>query len=142
MKIFLRVLLLSTMLASPFANAVGNASEFDQSAWDQKMEAFTQMSGRTFEYTVSGYRIKLHFNAETEIAWERLETPDGTTGLKGTQTVDRQNVHPGIFIMAWSEQDGTHVVDIVDTQRMELFANFITADGQRFQTHAKLLELN
>ena len=100
------------------------------------------MTGRTLEYAVSGYRIRLRFDKENSIAWERLEVPDGTAGLKGTQIIDRQDLHPGIFLMAWTEPDGIHVVDAVDTQRMQLFANFVTADGKRFQTHASLTELN
>ena len=142
MKHILTSLILSTIFMTPVVNAAGNAADFDQASWDQKVQAYTQMTGRTFEYAVSGYRIQLSFNTEHTIAWERLEAPDGTAGLKGTQAVDRQDVHPGIFVMAWTEKDGTHVVDVVDTQRMELFANFVTADGKRFQTHAKMRELN
>lgn len=123
------------------AVAAGNASDFDQGAWDKKVLAYTQMAGRTFEYAVSGYRISLHFDNENQISWERLEAPDGTAGQKGTQAIDRQNVHPGIFIMAWTEPDGSHVVDIVDTQRMQLFANFVLPDGQRVQTSAQLQEV-
>ena len=142
MKRFLINLIVSALLMAPAVQAAGNAADFDQASWDQKMSAFTQMTGRTFEYSVSGYRIQLRFDSENSIAWERLEAPDGSAGLKGTQTVDRQNVHPGIFLMAWTEPDGTHVVDVVDIQRMELFANFVTADGQRFQAQAKMSELN
>ena len=142
MKIFLMSLIVSAILITPTIQAAGNAADFDQTSWNQKMSEFTKMTGRTFEYSVSGYRIQLHFDSEDSIAWERLEAPDGSAGLKGTQMVDRQNVHPGIFLMAWTEQDGTHVVDVVDTQRMELFANFVTADGQRFQAQAQMSELN
>ena len=129
MKKLLMSLIVSTILITPVTHAAGNASEYDQPSWDQKMTAFTKMTGRTFEYTVSGYRIKLRFDSESSIAWERLEAPDGSAGLKGIQKIDRQNLHPGIFLMAWTEGDGTHVVDVVDTQRMQLFANFVSADG-------------
>ena len=142
MKNLFLSLIVSTFLIAPLTHAAGNAADFDQASWNQKMSANTKMTGRTFEYSVSGYRIKLRFDSESSIAWERLEAPDGSAGLKGTQKVDRQNLHPGIFLMAWTEEDGTHVVDVVDTQRMELFANFVTADGKRFQTQANLLELN
>ncbi len=142
MKYLLVSLMVSAILMTPVTQAAGNAADFDQTSWNQKMSAFTKMTGRTFEYSVSGYRIQLHFDSEDSIAWERLEAPDGTAGLTGTQAVDRQNIHPGIFLMAWTEPDGTHVVDVVDTQRMELFANFVTADGQRFQTRAEMRELN
>ena len=141
MKSLITALLISACLLTPTIQAAGNAADFDQASWNKKVESYTRMSGRTFEYSVSGYRIKLRFDSEDSIAWERLEAPDGSAGLKGTQAVDRQNVHPGIFVMAWTEQDGTHVVDVVDTQRMELFANFVTADGKRFQTRAKMREL-
>lgn len=142
MKTVLATILISAYLMASNIQAAGNANEFDQVSWDKKVQSFTQMTGRTFEYTVSGYRIKLRFDNEDSITWERLEAPDGTAGMKGTQKVDRQNVHPGIFVMAWTEQDGSHVIDVVDTQRMELFANFVMGDGKRFQTHAKLRELN
>ncbi|MEH6471024.1 MAG: MoaF N-terminal domain-containing protein [Halopseudomonas sp.] len=142
MKSLLMGLIVSAMLMAPATQAAGNATDYDQASWDQKTAAFTKMTGRTFEYSVSGYRIQLRFDSEDSISWERLEAPDNSVGLKGIQIVDRQNVHPGIFLMAWTEQDGTHVVDVVDTQRMELFANFVTADGQRFQSRAKMRELN
>lgn len=142
MKNIIASLIVSTLLVAPAIQAAGNATDFDQAGWDQKMSAYTKMTGRTFEYAVSGYRIQLRFDSEHSISWERLEAPDGTAGLKGTQTIDRQNLHPGIFLMAWTEEDGTHVVDVVDTQRMELFANFVMADGKRFQTRASMRELN
>ena len=142
MKTLLTSLILSSILLTQSVQSAGNAADFDQASWNQKMAGYTAMTGRTLEYAVSGYRIQLRYDSEDSISWERLEAPDGTAGLKGTQTVDRQNIHPGIFVMAWTEQDGTHVIDIVDTQRMELFANFVTADGKRFQTQTKLRELN
>ncbi|MEH6446447.1 MAG: MoaF N-terminal domain-containing protein [Oceanospirillaceae bacterium] len=141
MKTFIASLILSGALIAPSLQAAGNAAEYDQASWQQKVAAFTTMTGRTFEYAVSGYRIRLRFDSETSIAWERLEAPDGSAGLKGTQVIDRQDLHPGIFLMAWTEPDGTHVVDVVDTQRMQLFANFVTAKGKRFQTHASMREL-
>ena len=142
MKTLMMSLILSSFLLTTTAQSAGNAASFDQASWDQKVTSYTKMTGRTFEYAVSGYRIQLRFDSENSIAWERIEAPDDTAGLKGTQAVDRQDVHPGIFVMAWTEKDGTHVVDVVDTQRMELFANFVTADGKRFQTRAKMQELN
>ena len=141
MKNILLSLVFSTALIAPTIQAAGNAADYDQANWQKKMTTYTQMTGRSFEYTVSGYRIKLRFNNETSINWERLEAPDGTAGMKGTQEIDRQNLHPGIFLMAWTEPDGSHVVDVIDIQRMQLFANFVTTDGKRFQTHATLIEL-
>lgn len=136
MKRFLISLIISSTLTTPTAHAADSsfditadniasnthnnrAANFNQASWDQKISAFTKMSGRSFEYSVAGYRIRLRFNGEESIAWERLEAPDGTAGRKSTQIIDRQNIHPGIFLMAWSEQD-----------------------GQRFQARAKLHELN
>lgn len=142
MKRFLTSLIICTTLIAPVALAASNTTDFDQASKDQNISGSTKMTGKTFEYSVSGYRIRLHFDSENSIAWERLEAPDGTAGLKGTQVIDRQNVQTGIFVMAWTEQDGTHVVDVVDTQRMKLFANFVTADGKRFQVSADMRELN
>lgn len=122
--------------------AAGDAKSFDQQSWDKKVQSYTQMQGRTFQYAVSGYRIRLHFIDESTISWERLEAPDDTAGLMGQQTIDRQDVHPGIFVMAWTEDDGAHVVDVVDIQRMNLYANFGMPDGQRFQVKTPLEEIN
>ena len=142
MKPIIYTVLLTSLITTQSIQATGNASEFSQQAWDEKVEAYTKMEGRTFTYTVSGYVIKLHFDGEQTISWERLEAPDDTAGLKGTQNVDRQNIHPGIFVMAWTEDDGSQVIDVVDTQRMQLFANFVMPDGQRLQTQAQLEEIN
>ena len=142
MKAILYSLVLSTLVISATPQAAGNASEFDQASWDEKVESYTKMTGRTFEYTISGYKIQLHFDDENTISWERLEAPDDTAGLKGSQTLDRQNIHPGIFVMAWTEDDGSQVVDIVDTQRMTLYANFVMPDGQRFQSKTAITEIN
>lgn len=134
--------LLTCVLSQPVL-AAGNAADYEQSVWDKKVSDYTQMTGKVYEYAVSGYRIKLTFTSETSIDWERLEAPDGTKGQKGqkgSQKIDRQNVHPGIFVMAWSEDDGSSIIDIVDTQRMQLFANFVMPDGKRYQTKAPLEE--
>ena len=142
MKPIIYSLLFTALITTQSIHATGNASEFSQRAWDEKVETYTKMKGRSFTYAVSGYVIKLHFDDEQTISWERLEAPDDTAGLKGTQNLDRQNIHPGIFVMAWTEEDGSQVIDIVDTQRMQLYANFVMPDGQRFQTQAQLEELN
>ncbi len=142
MKNVLMGLIVCSMLITPLTQAACNTAHCKQESRDQKTSVFTQMTGRTFEYSVSGFHIRLHFDSESSIAWERLEAPDGSAGLKGTQTIDRQDLHPGIFVMAWTEKDGSHVIDVVDTQRMELFANFVTADGKRFQTSSTMHELD
>jgi hypothetical protein len=138
-KLLLALTLLTCVTSQPLL-AVGNAADYEQSAWDKKVSDYTQMTGKVYEYAVSGYRIKLTFTSETSIDWERLEAPDDTKGLKGSQKIDRQNIHPGIFVMAWSEDDGSSVIDIVDIQRLKLFANFVMPDGKRYQTQAALEE--
>ena len=142
MKSIIFTLLFTAIMNIQIIRAAGNASEFSQQDWDEKVQTYSNMSGRTFTYAVSGYLIKIHFDDDQTISWERLEAPDDTAGLKGTQKPDRQNIHPGIFVMAWTEDDGSHVIDVVDIQRMQLFANFVMPDGQRFQTQANLQEIN
>jgi len=62
--------------------------------------------------------------------------PDGLTGKQATETIERTDVRPDVFLLRWLEDDGTQVIDVLDWGLMTMHANFVTADGQRFSAQA------
>ena len=44
------------------------------------------------------------------------------------------NGEGSIVVLRWKEADGTNVIDVLDLANMKLYANFVTADGQRFSS--------
>jgi len=122
--------------------AAGGQKTMSDSAWAAKIASYSNTAGRSFEYKVAGYHIRITFETENRIRWLRLAAPDGTTGQTQAQKIDRINLHPGIFFMAWTEKDGAHVFDVVDLQQMKLHANFVFANGKRGKATAALTEVN
>ncbi|MFT7576510.1 MAG: hypothetical protein ACI9XZ_002900 [Alphaproteobacteria bacterium] len=123
-------------------HAAGGQKNMSDSAWAAKIASSTSTTGRSFEYKVAGYHIRIKFEGGDRIRWTRLAAPDGTTGQSEEQKIDRTDLHPGIFLMAWTEKDGSHVFDVVDLQQMKLYANFVFANGKRGQAEAILTEVN
>lgn len=97
-----------------------------------------QLKGKAFEYAVGDYHLRITFEDETRLRWEYLKAPDGLTGKTATENIDRRDLRPDLILMAWDEQDGTHVVDILDLKTMRLYANFVTPDNQRFFVDASV----
>ena len=110
-------------------------------AKDAKMKAMNTMAGRTFDYQVANYKIRAEFLAEDKLRWTYLDAPDGQKGKTAEEKLDRQDVHYGIILFAWTEKDGTNVVDVFDLQTMTLHANAVMPNGKRFFTKATLSEV-
>jgi hypothetical protein len=106
-----------------------------------KVNAMNKLSGRTFDYDVAGYSIRMNFLTEDRLRWTYLKAPDGQQGKTAEEDVDRRDIHHGIVLLSWTEEDGTSVVDIFDLQTMTLHANGVLPDGQRFFTQTKIVEV-
>lgn len=94
------------------------------------------LAGKTFEYHVADYHLRLTFEEETRVHWEYLSAPGGLTGKNATETIEQMPVRDDVVIIAWKEADGTQVVDVLDLGRMVIHANFVTADGERSSSQA------
>lgn len=100
--------------------------------------AGTRMTGKVVEYEIAGYHLRVEFQAEDRLRWEYLSAPNDLTGKSAVETVDRRDIRPGVVLMAWTEADGSNVIDIFDLEKQVLHANFVTPDGERFFSIAEL----
>lgn len=98
----------------------------------------TTLTGKVVEYEIAGYHLRVEFQAEDKLRWEYLAAPNGLTGKSAVESVDRRDIRPGVVLMAWTEADGSNVVDVFDFDEKVLHANFVMPDGQRFQSAAEL----
>jgi len=128
------LLLAASPVLSPPAEAATDVRE-------AKMKAMNALTGRKFDYAVSVYKIRVEFLAEDRLRWTYLAAPDGEVGKVAEQSVDRRDIHYGIILLAWTEDDGTNVVDILDLQTMSLHANAVFPDGNRIFTEAAVTEV-
>ena len=106
-----------------------------------KMKAMNTLAGRKFDYEVAGYKIRVEFLAEDKLRWTYLAAPDGQKGKTAEETLDRRDIHYGIVLLAWTEKDGTNVIDVLDLQTMTMHANGVIPGGKRFFTKAALTEV-
>ena len=127
------------LIAAPqFSSAPAYAATEAQQA---KMKAMNTLTGRKFDYEVAGYKIRAEFLAEDKLRWTYLEAPDGQKGKTADESLDRTDVHYGVILLAWTEKDGTNVVDILDLQTMTMHANAVMPDGKRFFTKTAVTEV-
>jgi len=110
-------------------------------AQKSKMSAMNTLTGRSFDYEVAGYKIRVEFLAEDKLRWTYIEAPDGQAGKTADESVDRRDIHYGIVLLAWTEKDGTNVVDILDLQTMSMHANAVLPNGKRFFTKTAVTEV-
>ena len=130
---------LSMMAAAPMMSVP--AVQADTKLQDAKMKASNTLSGRTFDYQIADYKIRAEFLAEDKLRWTYLEAPDGQKGKTAEETLDRRDIHYGIILLSWTEQDGTNVVDVLDLQTMTMHANAVLPNGKRFFTKAAVTEV-
>ncbi|MGI9464818.1 MAG: O-methyltransferase [Aestuariivirgaceae bacterium] len=110
--------------------------------WESKMKSINKVTGRVFEYTIGDFHLRVRFQAENQLKWEYLSAPDGLTGKTRIENIDRRDIHPNIILMAWTEADGSQVIDVLDLGQMVMHANFVTPDGKkRFFTKAEVTEI-
>ncbi len=132
--------LAAALLFAPLASEEPAIAAGLQPSWTDEVAAINDVTGRSFVYTVSGYRIRMDFVADDRIRWTRLEAPDGTAGMSGEEEIVHTDLRPGIFLIAFTEADG-NVVDAFDLQRKRVFINYITNDGKRFQSEASFEDI-
>ncbi|MGZ0189972.1 MAG: MoaF-related domain-containing protein [Alphaproteobacteria bacterium] len=137
----LRTAFLSAAVLAVSVLATGPATAADRGpSWSNEVSAINNVTGKSFEYAVSGYRIRMDFIAADRIRWTRLEAPDGTAGASGEEEIVRTDLRPGVFLIAFTEADG-NVIDIFDLQRQRVFINYITNDGKRFHSETMIAEV-
>ncbi|WP_291734143.1 MoaF N-terminal domain-containing protein [Leisingera sp. F5] len=128
------------LVAAVAASDPANAADQDTS-WTAELSAINDVTGKSYEYAVSGYRIRMDFIAPDRIRWTRVEAPDGTAGTSGEEEIVHTDLRPGVFVIAFTEADG-NVVDVFDIQRNRLFVNYITNDGTRFHSEAVIEDVS
>jgi len=130
---------LSMMAVTPVISV--SAAHADTKVQEAKMKASNTLSGRTFDYQIADYKIRVEFLAEDKLRWTYLEAPDGQKGKTAEETLDRRDIHYGIILLSWTEKDGTNVVDVLDLQTMTMHANAVMPNGKRFFTKAAVTEV-
>jgi hypothetical protein len=134
-----RILISAALCASLLLPSTAATSE-EAHSWDAEVSAINTVTGKSFEYSIMGYRIKLDFISPEKIRWTRLEAPDGTAGQSGEEDIVQTNLRPGVFLVAFTEAEG-NVVDAFDLQRKRLFVTYITNNGKRFHNETSIEEV-
>jgi hypothetical protein len=97
------------------------------------------LKGQRYDYEVGEYHLHVEFTAEDGLHWTYLSAPDGQTGKNSAETLDLVlPIRHEVMLIAWKEASGTQVIDVFDFEKMVLYANYVTADGERSFTQAKL----
>lgn len=96
------------------------------------------IEGKTFEYQIGDYHLRLAFLNENSVHWEYLAAPDGLTGKNATEIIDSMPIRNDVLLVALKEADGTQVLDVLDLNRMVIHTNFVTANGERHSAQADL----
>jgi phenolic acid decarboxylase len=81
--------------------------------------------GKKIKYRYrNGWEYHAHYESETRISYEVVSGPFGTR--KAYQVTHSREVAPNVFMVAWYEETGTIVVQVVNLDSMEVtsFAGF------------------
>ncbi len=130
-------LLTAALLAASLATAEPVTAAEPEPSWATEVGAINDVTGKSFEYAVSGYRIRMDFIEADRIRWTRIEAPDDSAGTSGEEEIVHTDLRPGVFMIAFTEADG-NVVDTFDLQRKRLFVTYITNDGKRFHSETAI----
>ena len=68
------------------------------------------------------------------LIFDRITQRPPEVGKTAVEDVERSDLPGSIVVLRWKEADGTNVIDVLDLANMKLYANFVTADGQRFSS--------
>lgn len=96
------------------------------------------LTGKAFEYRVSGYHLCVAFTGEDSLRWVYLAAPGDETGKTASETFDRRDIRSEVLMLSWTEKSGANVTDVFDFGEMALHASFVTADGKRFMSDAEI----
>jgi hypothetical protein len=95
------------------------------------------LNGRRIVYDVSGYHIQMEFLDANRLRWTYLSAPTpAEIGKSAVEAVEQVDLRPDLFLIAWTEKDGTQVVDVFDFTANKVFANFVMPDGKRYKSEA------
>lgn len=134
-------ILSASLLAVSLATAKPAHAADPEPSWATELSAINDVTGKSFEYDVAEYRIRLDFLAVDRIRWTRIEAPDDSAGTSGEEEIVHIDLRPGVFIIAFTEAEG-NVVDTFDLQRKRLFVTYITNDGKRFHSETAIKDVS
>ena len=99
------------------------------------------LTGKSFEYQISDYKLCIHFTAENRLTWTYLSAPNGEAGKTADEILDRRYLRNDLVLLSWTEASGANITDIFDLGKMKLNATFVTPKGQRFVSDASITEV-
>ncbi len=128
------LLAVSLVVATPVTAAEPEPS------WATEVGTINNVTGKGFEYVVSGYRIRMDFIAADRIRRTRIDAADDSAGTTGEEEIIHTDPRPGVFSIAFTDAEG-NVVDIFDLQRKRLFVTYITNDGKRIHSETAIKDV-
>lgn len=81
-----------------------------------------------FIYRYPGFVVRAELKEPTKMRWTILE--GGPVGKSAEETVDRREIAPGIYFVAWTESDGTIVSQVADYTKNKVTSTLVTG-GKR-----------
>jgi hypothetical protein len=83
-----------------------------------------------FIYPADGYEYSSHYLSENQVEWKLLKTPDDRPGKTGTETYSFRELAHKVYLISWSESNGTDVNHIIDLNKDKIFAHVTFKDEQ------------
>ena len=140
-RTYLTVLFALLAVTAPALPAQGvAASKTPKPQTETKPQAETKLTGKTFLCDWGPYRVRFEFLSETQLKWEYLKAPPKEVGVNEIVTLDRHDIRPNLVLMAWSQKDGTEVVDVLDLEKLEIHINFFDPGKKRTSVVLKLTD--
>lgn len=105
-----------------------------------KLPTETKLAGKAYLCDWEPYKVRFEFLSETQLKWTYLKAPPKEIGMNETVTLDRHDIRPNLVLMAWSQKDGTEVVDVLDLEKLEIHINFFDPGKKRTSVVLKITD--
>jgi len=98
----------------------------------------TSLIGKVFDCSFGEFVPRLTVLSPTEL---RVQATIGGTEINEIVQSDVASVRPGLFIMSWTEQNGTFVVQVQDHDSKVVHNYARLADGQLFRAQGAIAQV-
>ena len=91
--------------------------------------------GQTFDCVLGGFVPRISFRPNAEV---RVQAQLGDIEIDQTVTAEIAAVRPGVFVVAWVEDNGNFIVQVQDHEAGVVHNHARLADGQVFRAEGEL----
>jgi phenolic acid decarboxylase len=93
--------------------------------------------GKTLDYQIDDTHLNLEILSESKAKWTYVSAPNNETGKTEIENCTIKMIAKGIYLIYWTEKDGSNVIDIFNLNNNSALINYTLPNSKLYNYSIK-----